>query len=153
MDEKHNEYLKVKLPRWFGALYILCGVLMALFTVFYFIWSIYYDGRLSALEIMHTIFLLILVFAGLWLTLKILFRSATATDRGLETDNIIETKKFLSWDEIVEVRRPRFRIPIAFAYAISKDKKKLLLIRGAENYQKLIELIKEKAPNLKKCEP
>ena len=61
---------------------------------------------------------------------------------------VIEENKLLTWNEIVEVKRPRFGIPVDFAYVISKNKDRLRLIRSMNNYRELIQLIKNKAPNL-----
>jgi len=83
--------------------------------------------------------------------IKLLFYSVTGTKRGLETNNIFGSNKIVKWDEIMEVRRPRFGIPNDFSYVISGKTEKLLLIRSMKNYKELIQLIKERAINLTKC--
>lgn len=93
-----------------------------------------------------------LALACLWVLLRVAFYSVTGTDRGIITHNVIGQNKFFQWDEIVEVRRPRFGIPAAFSYVISKDKDKILLIRSMNNYKELVELIKTIASNLKRCQ-
>jgi len=148
MVKKHSENLKISFPRWVVIFFSFCGIFTILFFAFYIIWVVY-NGQLSSQFFRCAIFFSV-ILGAFWVFLKILFYSVTATERGLETDNIVGSNKLLLWDEIVEVRRPRFGIPVDFSYVISKNKDKLLLIRSMKNYKKLIQLIKLRAQNLQK---
>lgn len=150
MDKNHSENLKTSFPRWFRSFLTFCGMFMILFSMFYIVRAT--SKGLSASEIRNAAIFISIVLSGIWLFLKILFYSVTATDKGLETDNIVGSNKSFLWDEIVEVRRPRFRIPADFSYVISSNKEQLLLVRSMKNYKELIQLIKAKAPNLKRCQ-
>lgn len=148
MGKNHNENLKISFPMWFRSFLTFCEIFMILFFIVYIFRAI--SNGLSALEIRNAAISLSIVLGGLWFFSKILFYSVTGTDRGLETDNIVGSNKLLLWHEIVEVRRPRFGIPVDFTYVISENKGKLLLVRSMKNYKKLVDLIRLKAPNLQK---
>ena len=149
LGNHQSRNLKVSFPKWFVIFLSICGILTTSFFLSYIIWVIYH-GQLASQMLRCAIFFSI-ILSGLWISLKVLFYSVTATERGLETDNIAGSNKLFLWDEIVEVRRPRFGVPIDFLYVISKNKDKLLLVRSMKNYKELIELIKALAPNLQKC--
>jgi hypothetical protein len=93
----------------------------------------------------------LIAFGGVWFLSSALFYTATATEKGIETTNpILRSNKSCTWDEIIDVKKPFLRIPIAFRYVVLENDKKILLIRGIPNYEKIIELINLRAPNLKK---
>lgn len=151
LGKHQSRNLKVSFPKWFVIFLGICGILTISFFLSYIIWVIYH-GQLASQLLRCAIFLSI-ILSGFWLSLKVLFYSVTATERGLETDNIVGASKSFQWDEIVEVRRPRFGVPVDFSYVISKNKDKLLLVRSMKNYKELTELIKTRARNLKRCQP
>jgi hypothetical protein len=74
-----------------------------------------------------------------------------ATDKGLVTNNLFGQSKSVRWDEIIEVKRPRFGIPADVTYVLSAKKKKVFLIRSMKNYNALIQLIKQRSTNLQGC--
>ena len=150
LDNHQARNLKVSFPKWFMIFVSICGILTISFCLFYIIWVIYH-GQLAYQLFRCSIFFSI-ILCGFWLSLKVLFYSVTATERGLETSNIVGPNKLFLWKEIVGVRRPRFGVPVDFSYVISKNKDKLLLVRSMKNYKELIELIKARAPNLKRCQ-
>lgn len=150
MDKNHNGYVKISFPNWLRLFLTFCGIFTILFSAFYIVW-VAYNGQLASQLFRCAIFFSI-ILSGFWFFLKILFYSVIITDRGLKTDNIIGSKKSFLWDEIVEIRRPRFGFPVDFAYVISKNKGKLLLVRSMKNYKELIEMIRVRAPNLKRCQ-
>ena len=146
MIKKHRVALTCSFPKWVRAFFSFCGIFTLIFFTAYIFWVIY-SGQLF-LQLLR-----VTVFGGsiiviLWVYPKILFYSVFATEKGLESKNIFEENKLLTWNEIVEVKRPRFGIPVDFAYVISKNKDRLRLIRSMNNYRELIQLIKNKAPNL-----
>lgn len=149
MGKHQSSNLKVSFPKWFVIFISICGILTISFCLFYMIWVIYH-GQLAS-QLWRCAVLLSLLVIALWIFTKILFYSVTATERGLETANIVGASKSFQWDKIVEVRRPRFGIPKDASYVISKNKDKLLLVRSMKNYKELIELIKARAANLQKC--
>ena len=151
MGNHQARNLKVSFPKWFVIFVSICGIFTISFCLFYIIWVIYH-GQLAYQLLRCAIFFGIIV-CGLWLCLKVLFYSVTATERGLETSNIVGPNKLFFWKDIVETRRPRFGVPVDFTYVISKNEDKLLLVRSMKNYKELIELIKARAPNLKRCQP
>ena len=149
MVKNHIANLKISFPRWFVIFLTFCGVFTIMFSTFYIAWVVY-KNQLTSRPFSCALFF-ILILSIFWFFSKILFYSVTATDSGLQTDNIVGSNKLFPWDEIVEVRRPRFRIPKDASYVISKNKDKLLLVRSMKNYKELIQLIKVRAPNLQKC--
>jgi len=150
MTKKHSENLRISFPRWFVILLSFCGTVTIMFSVSYIGWVIY-SGQLTS-RLFRTVIFFSLVLGIFWFLSKILFYSVTATEGGLETDNIVGSKQMFLWDEIVEVRRPRFRIPKDASYVISKNKDKLLLVRSMTNYKELVQMIKVRALNLKRCQ-
>lgn len=98
--------------------------------------------------ILISVFLLV---GGVWL-FSMLFSYALATENGLEYINPFRKDRFIAWGNIVEVKRPLFKIPNDYSYVISKENtEKIILIRSMKNYRQMIGLIKEKAPNLRTC--
>jgi hypothetical protein len=151
MNKMHSEYVKSGTSGWLRILGTFCGVFTVLFFLFYIVWVIY-NGKFVT-QISRCVFLFIIILFIIWSYSKTLYYTVTATDRGLETDNIVGTNKLFLWEEIIEVRRPRFGFPVNFTYVISKSEDKIILIRNRKNYIELIQSIKEKATNLKKCNP
>lgn len=149
MAENNSANLKISFPRWFRGFLTFCGIFTILLFAFYIVW-VAYNGQLASRLLRCTVIASVIV-GIVWFFLKILFYSVTATDSGLETDNIVGANKVLLWDEIVEVRRPRFGIPHDATYVISRNKGKVLLVRSMKNYKELIQLIKVRTPNLQKC--
>lgn len=151
MAKMHSEYVKSGTSRWLRILGTFCGVFTVLFFLFYIFWVVY-NGKFVT-QISRCVFLFIIILFIIWSFSKTLYYTVTATDRGLETDNIVGTNKMFLWEEIIEVRRPRFGFPVNFTYVISKNEDKIFLIRNRNNYKELIQSIKEKATNLKICDP
>ena len=149
MEKNHIKNIKVFFPKWLIILYSFCGMFTVFYFAIYMIWLIN-KGQIGA-KIFSSIFYLVVILLGVWLFFKILFYSVIATDKGLVTNNLFGAGKSVLWDEIIEVRRPRFGIPADFTYVLLANKSKLLLVRSMKNYKALIQLIKEKAPNLQRC--
>lgn len=147
MVKDHSGNVKISFPRWVSLPFSLGWIVILLTFIFY---AVRLGSESSVLELLKSVLLLIILLAGFWFFFKLLFYSVTATENGLETANPFGSSKSILWDEIVEVRRPRFSIPYDFTYVISKNKDKLLLVGSMQNYNQLIELIKVKAPNLQK---
>jgi len=141
--------LRTYFPRWFAVLYTFCGICTLLFFAVYIIWLI--NKGLLGSDIFSFLIFLIAIISGLWVFSSLLFYSVAATDKGLITNNLFGESKSVLWDEIVEVRRPRFRIPADFTYVLTTKKKKILLVRSMKNYKALIQLIKERSGNLQSC--
>ena len=150
MDREQIGNLRICFPKWFIIIYTFCAIFTLLFFAIYMIFLIN-RGKLVS-EMFNFIFFLVAILAGLWVLSRILFYSIIVTDKGLKTHNIFGSNMSVLWDEIIEVRRPKFGIPVDFTYVFLSNKSKLILIRSMQNYKKLIQLIKEKAPNLQKCE-
>jgi hypothetical protein len=142
--------LKINFPMLFVVLMSFCGLFTTLGIGSYILRVIYY-GQLSS-QLFKCVFGFCVILIISWFLLKILFYSVTATEKGLITANIGKLSKFFQWNEIVEVRRPRFGMPVDASYVISKNKGKLLLIRSMKNYKELIQMIKDRAPNLERCQ-
>ncbi len=103
------------------------------------------------MHILKCAFFIFMAFGGIWFISCVLFHVTTATEKGIETTNLIlGSNKSCTWDEIIDVRKPLLRMPAAFRYVVLGNKKKILLIRGIPNYEKMIELINLRAPNLTK---
>ena len=134
---------------WFRIFISFCGLFTVIFITVYIV-KVFYSGQLL-LKLSRCLLLLAMMGSIFCAVIKLLFYSVTGTKRGLETNNIFGSNKIVKWDEIMEVRRPRFGIPNDFSYVISGKTEKLLLIRSMKNYKELIQLIKERAINLTKC--
>ena len=147
--EERIEYIRSDTPRWQRVLLTFCGTFTVLFCIFYIVW-ITYNGQLVSKLSRCLIFILVII-GGVWFFFKILFYSITATDRGLETNIIIGRSRLFVWEDIIEVRRPRFGFPVNFTYVIAQNRDKILLLRNKKNYNELIQCIKDKAPNLTIC--
>jgi hypothetical protein len=149
MDKNYIVDLKVCFPKWI----IIIFTFSAIGTVYFFLEYIFLlnNNGSSDSGMFKCLFFLGIIIGGFWLFFKILFYSVIATDKGLVTNNLFGAGKSVLWDEIIEVRRPRFGIPADFTYVLLANKSKLLLVRSMKNYKALIQLIKEKAPNLQKC--
>lgn len=147
----YNENLTSKTPSWLRMVVLFCGIVTVLFCAFYITWAIY-NGQLL-LQIYRCTVLFIVILIIVFSYSKILFYSVTAKEKGLETDNIIGTNKFFQWEEIMEVRRPRFGFPVNFTYVVSKDEDSIFLIKNRKNYEALVQRIKEKASNLRVFNP
>jgi hypothetical protein len=134
-------------PKWLRITLTFCGTFTILFSVFYIVWATY-NGQFFS-QLLRCAIFFSMILGGFWFFAKLLFYSVTATERGLETDNILGSNKLFLWDEIVEIRRPRFGVPYDATYVISKNKAKLLLVKSMNNYSELIDVINVRAVNLR----
>ena len=142
--------LEVRFRRWFVILNTFAGIVTIFFSLFYVMHAVR-DG-LTITETWRCTILIGLTFTVFWLFARILFYSVKATKAGLESKNLLERTTTIPWHEIVEIRKSRIFVSTAFRYVISSRGHKLLLIRNLKNYHKLIDMIKDKAPNLKVCD-
>lgn len=142
--------LRVCFPKWVIISYSICAIGTLFFFIGYII-KIINENSFIAQSLKFLLFLGVVV-VSFWLLFKIVFYSVTATDKGLETSNLFGSNKSVNWEEIVAVRKPIFGIPADFTYVFTINKKKLLLVKSMNNYKELVQLIKEKSPNLQKCE-
>ena len=146
MEDGRKKGLQVCYPKWFRIFISLCGILTLSFSLFY-IFATYYNGQVMA-HPLRFLFFFALVLGTFWLLFGLLFYTIKATENGIESSNIVGKSTVLSWDEILEIRKPRFGIPVDFSYVISESKK-MLLVRSMKNYHELIKLIENRAVNLK----
>ncbi len=145
---ERGKNLKMNFPIWLVISFSFCGVFTILFFAFYIIWVLY-NGQLAS-RLFNCSVGFVVILGAIWVFLKVIFYSVTVTDEGLKTSNIIGKSKLFRWDEIVDLRRPRFGIPGDFNYVISRNNDSLLLVRSMQNYKELIDLIKVRSPNLGK---
>ncbi len=143
MDNILNK--KIGFPKWFVIFMVIDYSIVMPILIVYTFFSIYNNRGIS----LFSFVLLFFLFLATWL-FKYLFYSVTATSQGIVTDNNFGKNKTIHWDKIVEVRRPRFGIPYEITSVISKEGDKLYLLKSMTHYKELIELIKERAQNLKK---
>ncbi len=140
------ENKKIGFPRWFivfmSVNYIIALPILSVYTFY----VIYNNKGITIFGL-----LLLLLLLGSFVLIYYFFYSVTATSSGLIAENKLGRNKTFLWDEIVEIRRPRFGIPHELTSVISKDGKKLFLLKSMTHYKELVEHIKEKAINLKKC--
>ena len=147
MDKKRNASIKASYPVWFIISFSVCGIATILLCMIYTAWVIY-TGRLYS-HLWKMLFMLVLMAASYWFLLKIVFYSITATDVGIETHNIVGSSKFFDWDEIVEIRNPTWGIPHDAIYVVSRNRSRIMLLKGMKNLEELINIIKLNSPNLK----
>jgi hypothetical protein len=141
--------VKAGFPLWFRIFISFCWISVVA-TFAFFMFKTMPNG-LSWSEIKGCLIFIVIIAAGFWVIARFLFYSVTSTEDGLETNNLFHQCKLLPWDEIVEVRRPRFGIPYDFSYVVSRGRHKMLLIRSMRNYQELIDVIRARAGNLIRC--
>jgi hypothetical protein len=140
------ENKKLGFPKWFIIwMSINCIIVLPILSVYTF-FVIYNNKGITVFGLILLFFLL-----GSFVLIYYFFYSVTATSKGLVAEHKLVGNKLFLWDEIVEVRRPRFGIPYEFTSVISKKGKKIYLLKSMTHYKELVEHIKEKAINLKKC--
>ena len=111
--------------------------------------KIFEKASISISVILTSAFIL---FGGVWL-FSVLFSCVLATENGLEYINPFRKGQFIAWGDIVEVKKPLFKIPNECSYVISKKgTEKIILMRSKKNYRQMIGLIKERSLNLKVCD-
>jgi hypothetical protein len=72
-----------------------------------------------------------------------------ATEYGIRAKNILSKTEFIPWHEIVEIKGPKIGIPRDVINLITQDRRKIRLIKSMNNYSRLLELVKTRAPNLR----
>jgi len=146
MIREPNVLLKSSTPRWQRKFGIFCGIVTILLFGYYIV-QVFYNNQWSP-QLLKDFILFGVVLLILGSYAKTLFYTVSATDRGLETENITGENQLLLWEDIMAIRRPRFGFPINHMYVISKNEDKLLLIKSNDRYRELVEYIRENAPNL-----
>jgi hypothetical protein len=141
MDNILNK--KIGFPKWFVIFMLVDYAIVIPILSVYTFFVIYNNKGIT----FYGFLLLLFLFGAFWV-IKYLFYSVTATSKGLVTDSKFGRNKTVLWDEIVEIRRHRFGIPYEFTSVITKEGKKLYLLRSMSHYKELIEFIKSKAINL-----
>ena len=126
MAKEENNNIRSSFPVWFVVSMTFCGIVTALGVGAHIIGLIYHGYFFS--KLLRFSFGLVLILGIVWFFAKILFYYVTGSERGLETNNIVGSGKLFLWDEIVEIQKPRFGIPVDFTYVISKNNKKIMLI-------------------------
>ena|SRR3989442_534345 len=137
--------LQVSLPKWFRLFYGIVAPITLL--LFFIVWFQYSRDGFTFSEVWKSLLLLTIVGLGLWIT-PIFYSTIVVTEAGLELKGVLGSKQEFSWDEIVKVSRPRFRIPKDTAYVFSETGKKIILSRSMTGYTELLKLIESRAPNL-----
>ena len=147
MLKENCTFLKVSFSRWYVALVGCCGLLTVVLSLAYLIYTVLH-GEFFERLLRCSAFAVVLL-SLLWFLARILFYAVYATERGIRTENILNKKELIPWDEIVEIKRPRIGIPKDAIYLITNNHQKILLIKSMNNYSRLLELIKTRAPNLR----
>ena len=146
MTEMHNEILKSSTPRWLRIFGTFSGIVIVLLFGFYTVQFIYNHPSDALILRALLLFGVIVLIVGSYA--KTIFYTVSATDRGLETDNIIGANQLMLWEDIVGVQKPRFGLPANTIYVVSKSGDKVSLIKNHTLFRELIEYIGEHAPNL-----
>ena len=150
MEKNDQSFFKVVFPSWVIFLATIAAIGFFVLSFSCIILGKYDD--LPLFEFWKPIIFFIITFGVSFFVVYISHYCISATKNGIENHPLIGHSKFFAWDEIVEVRRPLFHIPVDFNYVVSKNGKRLLLIRSMNNYKELIQLIEQKAHNLQKCQ-
>lgn len=137
-----TSFIKMKFPNWFRVFILICASGTTILAGLY-LGNAIKNSQLLVHPLKSLIFFA-LIFSSFWIVLKLLFYSLTVTNDGLIVNNIICSKKFVRWDEVVQIRRPIFRVPLDATYIILANGKKVLLVRSMENYKEVIQAIKAK---------
>lgn len=137
--------LRVSYPRWFLVLFGIAGLI----TLAIFLFALIYYSRDGFIlpEFWKSLFFLAILAGGLWI-IPYIYCSIAATESGLQRVGLLGQKQHFSWDEIVRISRPRFRIPKEAVYVFSKSGQKMALLNGMEGYTELLEIIQSRAHNL-----
>lgn len=144
-----DQNISICFPRWFIFFYSFSAIVVVTAILLSLIFGSYAGFTLS--DVWRPGIFVLIILVAVWCEFEIVLYSVTASDKGLEANKVIGQNKSFTWDEIVELRRPLFRIPVDLAYVVSKSNDKLRLVRSMSNYRELIQIIKVRAPNLNKC--
>jgi hypothetical protein len=144
-----NYLFKVRYAVWFLILSSVCGITTFYYCSKYLYWVVDQNLILERKFISTTCIMIIV--SGLWFFNKVLYYSIIVLPQGISSNKLVGGGYLVKWEEIVEVKRPKFGIPYDAIYIVTYKNKKILLVRGMKNYLKLIKLIKVKAPNLRYC--
>jgi hypothetical protein len=145
MTAQNTVILKVSLPKWFRVFYAIGAPLAVL--LFVIVWLHYGRDAYTFSEAWKLLLFLAIVGLGLWTT-PFFFSTILVTEAGLELKRLFGSTQRFSWDEIVQVSRPRFGIPHDAIYVFSHTGRKIVLSRGMTGYPELLKLIQLRAPNV-----
>lgn len=149
MPENPKIILKIHYPTWFILFYTICFLGCVYYFTRYFIWV--YSNHLILNRLWQTASLSLILIIGIWFLFKVVFYSVIATNKGIENRPLVGAKKYFSWLEIIEVRRPKFKMPYDAIYIVTETNKKMMIMKGMKNLNQMIGLIKNMSPNLRKC--
>ncbi len=142
-----KKYLfSVAFPAWFKITFTIC-YLWILRLPFNYVFFIISKG-LFVVRKMECIVIILSCLIVSWFLLKIIYYSIEIYEEGIELKHFCITHKKVTWKEIVQIKKPLFKVPVDFVYIILNTNEKLLLIKSMNNYKKFICLIKERAINL-----
>jgi len=147
MLQENSTILKVSFSRWYIVLIGCCGFLTAGLSLAYIIYTVLHGEFLARL--LRCSAFAILFLSILWFLARILFYVVYATEYGIRAKNILSKTEFIPWHEIVEIKGPKIGIPRDVINLITQDRRKIRLIKSMNNYSRLLELVKTRAPNLR----
>ena len=142
-----KENIKINYPRWFSICMTFCGIVTIGICSTYIVWVIIngiFGQRLWRITFSASLITLIT-----WFLLRIVFYSVQASEEGLRSNAIMGKRIFVAWKDIIEIRKPKFNIPHDAVYVITNSNKKLMLVKGMKNLDKMITAIKLNSPNLR----
>ena len=149
MKKETKVFLKVEYPKWFRW---FAGVSILGTTLIGFVFMFWMIHNRSYAMFWKVILLFLISLSGIWFYFGIVLYSIFATETHLKNKSFTGRTKIIPWETIVAIQRPRLGIPYDFIYVITSDREKMLLVRSMKNYERLIQLIEERAPNLKREE-
>jgi hypothetical protein len=151
MNKNNEKDLIVGFPNLFKVFMVICGIITFIFFIVC-LYLVLYNPHYQTNVLIYLLLISSLIFYYIDFRI-LLFYKVISSKKGLKATNLFSRPQFFKWEDIIEVRRPVLGIPRYIAYVISKDNKKMLLIRKIKDYDKLINIIKERALNLRKYNP
>ncbi len=126
---------KVAFPTWFKVMFTICYIWLLKLPVGYILQivkrNLFYE-RLFEISFIVGLCLLIT-----WFIFRFIYCSIEVTDRKLTLKYFGITKRQILWNEIIEIKRPRFNFPYDFSMLLLKSNQNIYLIRSMKNFKKL----------------
>lgn len=147
MPENTKIIVKMYYPLWLTVFYtILYGVVVFMITWYLF----FYPNQILQNRLWEIAILFLFLLIALLPLLHYASYSVIATNEGVERRSSLGVKKKFAWTEIVDVRRPKLKIPLDAIYIVTKDNTIIEISKDMRNVHQMIDFIKHMSPMIKK---
>ncbi len=145
----HSEIITLRFPKWVIYPYSVCNLLCSIALLSLLVFGDY--TGMNFIKMWKPGICGFFIFLMNWVQFRIFLSSVIITNNGLETKSPVSIKRFIKWEDIIEVKRPFLGIPNEYTYVVSLNNKIITLCRSIPEYQNIIKTIQERSLNLKKC--